>query len=160
MKVFILSIVLVLLATIMMVNSQDHNTAQRYLYDLKFVAEEAAAAAAQYYVKNQYAQGRYQFDQDKGIVAAEYVIKKNLKLDDQFVPLSNSYWQEKITYSIEFFDDLNTTYPYLYQHTSGDFTLAIGDPTVVVTINAGKARYRVLTAPSLYRTAAHTFKER
>lgn len=135
---------------------------------VKFTAQEAAAAAAQYFVDTEYAEGRYVFNQAQGILAAEHIIKNDLELNDKFEPLPGSYWTEKVTYTIEFFDDKTITnmgtctgYPCLYTHPTTDFVLTITQPTVIVTIYAGKARYTTLglfEQPQVYRTGAHEWK--
>lgn len=163
MKVFLIWMCL-LVVDFMFLDFQDqYNRAERQSIRLKYIAEEAAAAAAQFYDYQEYALGRKVFNQAEGIRAAEAVIKNNLFLDNDFMPAENSYWTEQITYTIEFFDDSNTTYPYLYEHASSYFTLAIGDPTVIVTINAGKPRFPVYITsnpPDIFRTAAHEWKQR
>lgn len=139
----------------------EYNRAERHLIQLKYIAEEAAAAAAQYHDSVEYSKGKKVFNRVEAIKAAEYVIKKDLNLDNNYIPMEGSYWTDKVTYTIDFFDDSNTIYPYLYSHSSGMFTLAIGDPTVVITINVGKPRYFIATPPNnMFRTAAHEWKER
>jgi hypothetical protein len=161
MKIFLLWISLLLVSFIFLQYVDEYNRAERHLLRLKYVAEEAAAAAAQYQDNLQYSNGRKVFNQVEGIKAAEYVIKESLNLDNNFVPQAGSYWRDKITYRIEFFDDSNTAYPMLYSHPSSRFTLAIGDPTVIVTINAGRPRFSIAPEPSnLFRTAAHEWLQR
>lgn len=160
MKYLIIGVAVAVLFCYVLVYNEDHRAAQRYNNELRFVAEEAAAAAAQYFNKEQYGLGKYQFNQAEGIKAAEYVIKKNLLLDNDFNPLPESYWTEKVSYTIEFFDHLNTTFPILYEHQASNYSLALGDPTVVVTLNAGKGRYRLLDTPDMIRTSAFTQKSR
>lgn len=161
MKTFIMGTALFLISITFTVFQQDYNLHQQQIHNLKFTAEETTAAAAQYIVEIEYAEGRLVFNQVEGIKAAEYMIKKHLKVDDNFIPEDNSYWQEEITYVIEFFDDSNSTFPFLYEYNSTLFTLTITDPIVVITIDAGKPRYRILVnPPNAIRTAAHEWKSR
>lgn len=161
MKNFILGISIVIFCTFGLVFAQDDNLFQSNIHKLKFIAKEAAAAAGQYYIDSEYAEGRVVFNRTEGIKAAEYIIKQQLKLDNSFNPLNNSYWRDHVTYQILFFDDSNTTYPTLYTDPDNSFTLAIGDPTVVVRINAGQGRYRTLSfQPRGIRTAAYEWKSR
>ncbi|MEK3911125.1 hypothetical protein [Paenibacillus sp. FSL H7-0331] len=161
MKIFILWMSLFLLNIIFLNIQNEYNRAERHFIQLKYIAEEAAAAATQYYQSIPYSNGTMVFDQTEGIKAAEYVIRQDLNLDNNYIPMPGSYWVDKVTYNIQFFDDSNTTYPILYNHSSGFFSKAIGDPTVVVTINVGKPRYSIVAPTNNYfRTAAHEWKER
>lgn len=133
---------------------------------VKFTAQEAASAAAQYFIDTEYAEGRYIFNQEEGIKAAEYVIKTDLELDNNFMPTKYSYWRDQVSYTIEFFDEQTigntagcTEFPCLYIHDTTDFSLAIAHPTVIITINTGRARYTFMTEPTVYRTGAHEWKE-
>ena len=161
MKQFIIAAAILLFGVFVQIYNEDNNTYNRYNQVLKFVAEEAAAAAAQYYSKEDYGEGMIVFDQTEGVKAAEYVIKKNLYLDDSFMPIPNNYFKEKVNYTIEFFDHSSSSFPFLYTHDVIFFTEAIGDPTVVVTIDAGLARHRTLDTtdiPVLIRAASHEWK--
>lgn len=134
---------------------------QEQMLRLKDVCQEAGAAGAQYFDKYQFSNGKFVFNQLEGTKAAEEIIKYNLKLDNNFVPLPNTYWQDKVTYKITFLDDSNTIYPFLYTDPSGMLTHAITTPTVVVSINAGKTRYRTISnPPSAFRVSAHSWETR
>lgn len=163
MKVFLIALAITLVCTGFIVFQQDYNIHQMQLERMKFVAEEAAAAAAQYYYLNQYADGVIAFNRPECVKAAEYVIKKNLDLQDDFNPAPNTYWPERVTYTIQYFDDTNTVYPYVYTHPTMGFVQTIIAPTVIITLNCGRARYRVpyitLVPPSV-RAAAHEWKDR
>ena len=103
------------------------------------------------------------FNKTESIKAIEEVIKVHLNLDDNFMPLHNSYWTEKVTYKAYFYDDNNCTYPYLFTDDITGFSYVIRNPTVVVTINAGKARYSLSFIKSNsdnIRIAAHTWEGR
>lgn len=159
MKQFIIFIATVFLCMTTLVFNQDEALYVRKNEQLKFVASEAAAAAGQYYNYSEYAEGRKVFNQPEAIRAAEHLIKYNLKLDNGFVPNGNSYWRDQITYQIFFYDDNNTVFPTLYTDPDNNFTIAIGDPTVVVRIIAGRGRFRLTsTEPIAVRTAAYEWK--
>lgn len=145
-----------------LVFQQDYNLHQLHSDNIRYVAEEAAAGAAQYFNLSKYADGIFEFNQAESIRAAEYIIKKDLKLNGDFTPIANTYWQDQITYTIEFFDDTNTVYPYLYTSPVANYTETIAEPTVIVTINCGTPRYRVpfVNPPDAIRLAAHAWKER
>lgn len=159
MKSYIVGIALFIVFMIFTFYQYDYNMYQEQVYNLKFVAEEAAAAAAQYVYVSKYAEGDLVFNYEEGILAAEYIISKNLKLDDNFFPKVNTYWQEQIKYNIYFFDDSNSTYPVLYEDIGTNFILTITEPTVVIKINAGKPRYKLINSlPDTITTSAHEWK--
>lgn len=161
MKVFIVSAAVIVLYTTFIVFVHDYNMHQRYTYRLKFVAEEAAAGAAQYIQMNPYGNGQVLFNRSESRKAADYLIRTNMELNDNRFPYAESYWTERVSYELEFFDDANTTFPYTYESDDGSLTVTLIDPSVVVTINAGKPRYTILSdLPNMVRTAAHTWKER
>lgn len=159
MKSYIIGTALFIVFMIFTFFQYDYNTHQEQLYNLKFVTEEAAAAAAQYIIDAEYANGNYTFNCDEGIIAAEYIISQNLKLDDNFFPKENSYWQEQIKYEIIFFDDSNTTYPALYENNNKTFALTVTQPTVIININAGKPNYIFINnSPDVISISAHEWK--
>lgn len=159
MKAFIVGWAIVILGMNWLVYKQDSDMHQEQMMRLKNVCQESAAAAAQYYIKEDYKNGKYVFNRTEGIKAAEDVIKYNLKLDNNFNPLPNTYWRDKVTYTITFLDDSNTNYPYLYTDPSGMLTHTITTPTVVVSINAGRTRYRQLSVqPDAFRVSAHSWE--
>ena len=161
MKSYIIGVAMFIVFMIFTVFQYDYNLHQQYLYNLKFAAQEAAAAGSQYWSKAEFAEGRFIFNQTEGKKAAEYIIRQQLKLDEFLQPLSGSYWQEKVTYTMEFFDDSNSNFPFLYENADHLFTITIAEPSVVITINAGKPRYRLIeNPPDAVRVAAHEWKER
>lgn len=160
MKWFMVGGVMFVLCTMFMVFQDEHNRAIRYLEKGKFDAEEVAAAAAQYVVPAEYAKGNIVFNRSEAIRAAEFILKSRLRLDTNFVPIQ-TYWTDRIDYDIEFFDESNTAFPYLYEHDTSYFSLLLTGPTVIVTIHFGKARYSLYDpGGALFRTAAHEWKER
>lgn len=159
MKSYIMGFAIFLISMSFTIFQQDYNLHQQHLYSLKFTAEEAAAAAAQYLELNQYKNGRLVFNQAEGTKAAEYIIKQQLKLDDNFAPLFGSYWHDQVQYKIEYFDDSNSTFPFLYTHEMTQISITIAEPTVVVTIDAGKPQYRMFAnPPNAIRVASHSWK--
>lgn len=159
MKPFLVGLATILMCGIWQNFAQDDALYLRKNLYLEFVAQEAAAAAAQYYDYMEYSQGRKVFNQIEGIKAVEYIIKSDLNLDVSFTPSVNSYWSDPITYQIFFYDDSNTVFPIIYTDSETNYVLTIGDPTIIVKINAGKGRYRLITTqPRAIRTAAHEWK--
>lgn len=163
MKPFITGMAMFLLSMVFTVYQHDYNLHQEQIYNLKFAAEESAAAAAQYLFDDGYSEGMLVFNQLEGEKAARYILQEQLKLDDNLVPRENSYWQEQIQYTIEFLDDSNTVFPYLYEHSTASLVLTLTEPTVIIAVNTGKPRYRIFSSlylPSSIRVAAYELKER
>lgn len=161
MKTFIISGALVILCTAFLLFQDDHDRHERMLFNLKFAAEEAAAAGAQYADPVQYAEGKLVFDRTEGTKAAEYEIRQLLHLDERFDPLPGHVLKERVRFWIEFYDDGNTSFPYHYEDPYSHLKLTLTDATVIVRLNEGKALYRLQSdAPDLYRIAAHTWQQR
>lgn len=159
MKSYIMGLAIFLISISFTIFQQDYNLHQQHLYNLKFSAEEAAAAAAQYLDMVQYKNGSLVFNQAEGTKAAEYIIQQQLKLDENFAPTIGSYWQEQVKYKIEFFDDSNSTFPFLYTHETNMLSITVTEPTIVVTIDAGNPRYRMFAnPPNAIRVASHSWK--
>lgn len=158
MKTFLVSIATILICTLFQVFQVDYNLHQLHLNKLKICTESAAAAAAQYKNNVAYSNGIYQFNQAEGIKAAEHIIKKNLNVNEDFTQKPGNYWQDTVTYTIQFFDDTNTTYPYTYTDAASGYTATIDEPTVIVAVSCGRARYRVpyiTLIPESRRITAH-----
>lgn len=162
MKEFLIGFAVTIVYTIIMVFSQDYSLAQQQYFKLKYVCEEVSASASLFYVKSEYANGRKVFNQAEGREIIENQIQTLLQLDDNFNPLANSYFTERVTYEAYFFDDSNTTYPEVFTDPDTGYTRTIGDPTVIVTINAGEPRYRLtfIDAPDMVISSSHEWKSR
>lgn len=162
MKPFIIGLALFFVSMVFTIFQQDYNIHQEQTYNVKFTALEAANAASQYIMVDSYKEGKLVFNQIEGTKAAEEIIKSQLKLDENMMPLTGSYWQEQVKYSLEFFDDANAVFPFLYNSKQVPFSLTITNPTVVITIDAGQPRYRVKYSnlSDVTRIAAQEWKGR
>jgi hypothetical protein len=160
MKIFVFACVMIVLSTFLMIFQFEYNNHARHMEKLKYVAEEAAAAATQYYDLPQYSEGKIIFNQSEGTKAADYVIKRNLKLSSSLQPTVSTYWKGPISYKIEFFDD-STGYPATF-YTSDDTgeSFILNEPSAVVTISAGEARYTKFFSNNNIRLASHTWQGR
>lgn len=160
MKVYIYSLPLIVISFFFLIFQDEYNRLQRHLMVANYHAEEVAAAAAQYIDWTDYAEGRIVFNQFEGQRAAEYLLKKRMLLDDLLMPQTKSYWIDRIQYEIEFFDESNTVFPYLYQNPTTNYTRVLESPSVVVTIYLGRGRLSFYESPEYFRTAAHAWKGR
>lgn len=163
MKAFIVGAAALILSMFFYSFNNDFNFNKHANNELRFVCEEASVAGTLFQQKDQYSMGKIIFNQEESIKAIEAVIVSMLKLDENLNPTYESYWQERIRYKAYFYDDNNTTYPYLFIDPDTDFVCLIKEPTVIVTINAGKARYSLQflkNGPNNIRSAAHTLEGR
>lgn len=162
MKPLIVGLAIVILFTAFTIYQQDNNTYIRQLEYLKYIADECADSAALYYNTTEFGEGRKVFNQDEGIKAIEYMLKDYLNLYDDLTPKDNSYWVDPIEYNVYFFDYSNTTFPTLFTEPITGYVKSITEPTVVVTINAGRPKFRLpfLSADDAVRTSAYEYQER
>lgn len=146
MKELIMGLALMLVFTIFLFFQHDSNLHQEKEVELKALAQEAAAAAAQYFDREEYGNGYYEFVETEGTKAATDVIKAGLRLDDGMRPTNRSYWRNvgQITFDIQYIDHSEfSSFPqnYSYVHPRGDLDLVLFGPSVIVTIHTGKANY-------------------
>ncbi len=163
MKPFIVGLAAFLLAITCYSFTHDYNLNRHSLVELRMVCEEASAAGTLFYYKDHYSNGKVVFNQDESRKAIKAVIAAMLRLDCDFEPTQESYWQNQIKYETYFYDDHNTTYPFLFVDPDTGYTHLVKAPTVVVTINAGKARYALQflkNGSDNIRSAAHTWEGR
>ncbi len=142
----------------------DYNLNHLYYVQLRNTAEEASVAATMFISPQEESEGRIVFNQAEGHKAIRAVLKSMLKTDESLNPSEGSYWQQQIIYSAYFYDDSNTTYPYTFADPQTGYTTIIYRPSVIVTINAGKARYSMKgivdeNLPNI-RSAAHEIEGR
>jgi hypothetical protein len=151
MKSYIIGISLFIVFVIFTNFQADYNKHQEQLHLLKFIAEESAAAAAQFISLTQYKDGYLVFNQAEGNRAARRVIENSMEV--------GYYWSEPVEYTINYFDDLNTDYPYIFSKNDIDVEIVVKEPTVVVAINAGPSKYGLTkSTPDITAVAAHEWK--
>ena len=178
MKIFIVTVAVVILYTFTLVFTEDYRQAQRVSYRLKYVCEELSATGASFYDQEKYGEGYTVFNTDEGIKAIKDQITKLLSVDSDLAPVSNSYWSKNMEYKVYFYDDsgickvfyngdLEREEPFSYGSEHKDdwtsYNEVIGDPTVVVTINAGPGRFRIKILdpiPDIIRSSSHEWEER
>ena len=141
MKAFLFGIAAFIFSMFVWLFCHDYNLNHTYYMQLRTAAEEASVAATMFTDPQEENEGRIVFNQDEGHKAIVQMIKTMLKTDDDLNPIENSYWQDRITYTAYFFDDSNTVYPLTFTDPETSFKFEVKKPTVIVTINAGKARY-------------------
>ena len=162
MKPFLFTIAMVILYSIFLIYQTDNNSYIRQLENLKYVADECAGAASLYYDEELFSKGLIVYNQEEGKKAIEYILKTSLKTESDLTPLSNSYWQEQIEYEVYFLDNSNTTFPVMFVDNRTSYNKLITEPTIIVTVDAGKPRFRLsfLKPERVIRTSAYEYYER
>lgn len=163
MKSLIVGVCTVLIYCFTIVMISDVKTHERQNEYLKYVCDQTACSAALFYNDADFSDGKKVFNVTEGIKVIEHQMKYLLKLDNSFNPLSDTYWKDNITYKPYFFDDSNTTFPYEFIDPDTGYKKMLNSPTVVVTIFAGRARYRVSLATNNQvniRSGCYEWKER
>lgn len=153
-----------LLATFSLVFQNNYHIHQEQIHHLKYIAQEAAAGAAQYNQKQEYGNGYLVFNQIEGEKAVRHLLRKMLDLNVDMSPSEKTYWRktEKIEYEIKYFDEKNYTFPheFVYENENGKTKLLMTGPSVIVKVKVGKAKYDWLThEKDYYRIGMYTFKE-
>ncbi len=178
MKVFIITLAVIVLYTFTIIFTQDYRQAQRNSYRVKYVCEELSASAATFYDREKYSEGYTVFDTIQGMRAIEDQLTNLLSVDGNRIPTSGSYWTGTLHYMVYFYDDslvlkvytdglLTSTnsFSYPYSHTDEwtSYNTIITCPTIVVTINAGVGRFRLKLFDNsfdLIRSASHVWEDR
>lgn len=178
MKVFIVTVAVVILYSFIVVFSQDYRQAQRNSYRLKYVCEELSATGASFYDQEEFGEGYTIFNTDEGIEAIKDQMVNLLSVDSDLTPVANSYWSKNMEYKVYFYDDSEICKVYTNGNLDREEVFAYGsehkddwtsyneviiDPTVVVTINAGPSRFRIKILdpiPDTIRSSSHEWEAR
>lgn len=163
MKSLLIGVPVIVLSLILFSFQHDSNLNRHYLNELRVTCEEASVAGATFIDSREYSEGRIVFNKTESLKAIEAIIKESLFLDSYMRPVNVSYWTDQVTYKAYFYDDSNTTYPDFFTDEDTGFTYVVKSPTVIVTINAGKAPYRLSFLKNLgsnMRSAAHVWEGR
>jgi len=177
-KIFIITIAVVILYSFTVVFTQDYRQAQRNSYRLKYVCEELSATGASFYDLEEYSKGYTIFNTGEGIRDIKEQIASILSIDSSMIPVENSYWSKGIEYKVYFYDDSGICKVYtngnlekeeafaygdLHKDDWTPYNTIISDPTVVVTINAGPGRFRLNfldPLPDIIRSSSHKWEDR
>lgn len=177
MKQLIFGTAIIVLWAVFSVFQVDNNIYLRQLEELKYQADECSNTASLYYLKNEFANGAKVFDTVNANLALKNILCSNVNLDTNWIPMANSYWTTKFDVTIYYFDDsgmmktykndtLNNqivfAYNTLFTEPTTGYQKLINEPTVIVTINAGKPRFRLpfLMPPDTIRTSAYEYLTR
>ncbi len=157
MKTLIVGVAIAILYSAFLIFQMDNNLYLIKLEELKAVSNECSAAAL-YYDTCEYREGLKVFNREEGNKAIRHLICNNLKLDENFFPKVGSYWTDKVGYNVFYIDDSGFIYEYynngyigresfaygsLYTDPIEGYQKVITEPTVIVTIVAGKPKYRL-----------------
>jgi len=177
-KVFIITLAVVILYTFTIIFTQDYRQAQRNSYRVKYVCEELSASGATFYDRQWYAEGYTVFNTEQGMRAIEDQLFSLLSVDGGGNPVPGSYWSDALHYMVYFYDDLlerkeytdgNLTgsdffsYPYSHNDKWTGYNTIVTCPTVIVTINASIGKFRLDfldSLPDIIRSASHEWENR
>ena len=178
MKIFIITVAVVILYSFTIVFTQDYRQAQTNSYRLKYVCEELSATGASFFDREEYSDGYTIFKTDEGIGAIGNQLTNLLSVDSSMTPVPNSYWSKNIEYKVYFYDDSGICKVYtngspdreeafaygdLHKDDWTSYSIVIPDPTVVVTIDAGPGRFRLKfldPLPDIIRSSSHEWEEK
>lgn len=178
MKVFIVTVAVVILYSFIVVFAQDYRQAQRVSYRLKYACEELSSTGASFYDQEKFGEGYTVFNTEEGIKAIKDQLTNLLSIDSNLAPVSNSYWSKNMNYKVYFYDDSGIckvytngslareesfSYGQLHKDDWASYDAVISDPTVVVTINAGPGRFRLKILdplPDIIRSSSLEWEER
>lgn len=175
MKILIVTMAILMIFSMFMVFQLDNNLYIRELENLKYVTDEASSTALQFYDEVQFSHGYKYFNKAEGNKAIYYLITENLNLNSDLTP--NKYWQDTIEYYVYYIDDSSTmttykdgllqsqvpiTFNYMFTEPLTGYKKLITEPTVIVTINAGRPKFRLpfITMSDAVRTSAYEYLER
>ncbi len=175
MKPLLVGVALIIILLIMIVFQVDNYNYRLESNFLKYCADEASNSASLFYDEIDYSNGKKIYNEVEGLKVIEYVIENYLKTDATLVPLRSSYWKDKIQYTAYFFDDdllcsvykngikvnsFSFSYPYLYTDEDLNYKKSIGKSCVIVTINAGKTKYRLnfIAKPFCIRSSGYEYE--
>lgn len=181
MKNFLMGTAIILVCLISITTSFDSKMLLEKIEELKFITQELSATGTLFINYESFSEGFIEFNDKESIKAIEGQIKQFMNLDSNNIPLSKSYWQDKVDYKVYFYDDsricrvynnnsLSDTfsfdYPYIHNSEELDHKVTVADPTVVVIINGGKPRFRIksmqeaLFDKSVVRASSYIWKDR
>lgn len=152
----------------------DSNLFLRFQEDLKFQADEASNTGSLFYNLTLFGEGVKVFDTATANTKIHDLIRLNMYLDSDLKPIANNYWTDSLTYYVYYFDHSNTiktyrngalqsqlpfTFNYMFTEPLTGYQKLITEPTVIVTIDAGKPKFRLsfLNPSNVIRTSAYEY---
>lgn len=206
MKNVMLGVATILIYLIIITTTFDSKMFIMQANELGYVAQELSATGTLFLDFEDYADGNLGLHDEQAMLAIEDQIKTLMRLDDNFQPKENSYWQDQVNFRVHFYDDKGLrayqrgaddlkqeyskeqllamtghtegTYYEHYKHNEYDDVLGsyerelsnnqgyrknIEQPTVIVSINAGKPHFRLDNFQSKFndkyvvRTSSHVW---
>lgn len=159
MKNFIVTIALIILASVMLVCQEDVNIMQRQSFLAKDTTDQMAAAAGTAIQNDMYGEGFIYFDYDEGVRRAAYTLQENRVYSSAYMPGGN-YYSDPATVYVYFFDDSlvgqcyrNGTFQRAFSFSYGDHgstyipdvkdDFTISQACVFCSFDAGKPRLRL-----------------
>lgn len=174
MKTFIIGVALTILLSTVMIFKIDNDEYQLTQDRYKTIANNAADAASLYYNKGQFSNGMKVFDKNSGNQATKDIIFKGLNLDSERKGGITQYALGRHDYYIYFFDETGVlskyknesflssediVFPYTFEEALTGYKTQVTEPTVLITIDAGKFDFResFIHDQELIRTSGYEY---
>lgn len=125
----------------------DEELAMHQYFDLKHGVNRAAHAGAQAVDKEQLAEGKVNLDAAEARETALRYLRVNLRLDEQLVPLPDTFLQGQV--SVLALDVIGSehTFPYRYEQPAYEYSVTLNRPGVVMIIGIRYPRMYNLLKP-------------
>ncbi len=176
MKGVLITAAMAIVLSIFTVFQFDNDTFSRQQELLKYAADDCSEVAVLYYDPDRYAEGIKIFNKEEGNRAIAFILRDNLNLNEDLTS-NNPYLKGEFKYYTYYFDgngrisvydgdrlinqENDIEYPHLFQEDTTGFQEIIYEPTVIVTIDAGKFDFRLgfLDDPDCIRTSGYEYVE-
>lgn len=158
MKAFISGLAIIILLIFILIYQSDTYYYRLECQNLKYCCEEASNTATLYY--NLDKNDKKIFDEQEGIRAIEKTIQNYIK--DKNADYIAYFFDDDLQCSVykngTKTEEFTFTYPYLYTDSQMLYKKTVASPTIIVTINAGKFKYRIdVIEPILIRSSGYEY---
>lgn len=113
----------------------EEELAMRTLFQSKRAINRAAHAAAQQIDPAALGNGVLRLSPGEAAAAATLYLRENLKLDEQGMPLPESFLKEQVEVLVFEIVNDEKTFPYLYRNETFDYEVTLNRPGVVLIVH-------------------------
>ncbi len=153
------------LVSVIQWNLDSDKTATRQIKNTLELAVHDASLALD---ESQLSQGYIVFDQVQARTNFEESLKYHLKLDNNLIPISNSFYQHEIKIKhLEYIDDRTVdpsnppqlvSFPYVYQNSKYDIVDVLDGPSVIAVLETRSPRYFAGNSITIRQAAVYEYK--
>ncbi|WP_307794966.1 peptidase M23 [Alkalihalobacillus sp. BA299] len=154
------------LIMIIQYNLDADKTATRQLKNTLELAIHDASLAID---ENQISQGFVVFDQGQAEINFKESMMYHLRLDSNYVPVANSFYQNAFKIKVlEFIDDQtpdpnnpgqNITFPYVYTNSTYDIVDVLNGPSIIAVVETISPRYFTGNGNTIRQAAIYEYVE-